>query len=425
MIEINVMLAWLLATCVFLGIGHIVRWVLWRENRILLMDVWLGWGCVIAFLQLWHLMLPVDWRAGSAVTSLGLAGLAFGLLTQTKRDILKRGSWYLGVGALIALWLAQHSTNQPANADTGLYHLNAVRWAKEYAIVPGLGNLHARLAFNQSYFLYVAMLDVGPFAHKSHQLASGLLILWALLRVTTSVRIAFRSGSHLHPSTLYDIILLVPVVAYTLYRGNISSPTPDVAVYILSTIMASEAIRILSVAADDERKTEAADLGTLAFLACLGITIKLSLVAVALALCGVILMYIHRKEGMKPTLRFVRIGLVAGVVLLTPWIARGYVLSGYPAYPVKLGRLNVDWCVPASNIERNQYLIRSWALSCGDTISETLVGSRRGYWLWLMKTVREEKGTFVVPLVLALLGWGCYLVVKDQGLERSSSSCGS
>ena len=226
MIEFKVVLAWSLLTGVFLGIGNITKVLLWNHKQFGMMDLWLGWGVTIVFLQIWHLMVPVDWRAGVVITSFGLAGLCYGLLRCELISQINKVPWYLAVGGMIAFWLALHSTNQPGNCDSGLYHLNSVRWAKEYAIVPGLGNLHARLAFNQSYFLYVTLLDVGDFAHKSHQLASGLLVLWLLLRGVNAIRVAAQEKRRLQGWVIYDLVMIVPVLIYAINSGNISSPSP-------------------------------------------------------------------------------------------------------------------------------------------------------------------------------------------------------
>ncbi|MEE9372684.1 MAG: hypothetical protein V3V00_06485 [Saprospiraceae bacterium] len=45
------------------------------------------------------------------------------------------------------------------NYDTGLYHTQFIMWIKEYVVIPGLGNLHGRFAFNSLYFPINAMFS--------------------------------------------------------------------------------------------------------------------------------------------------------------------------------------------------------------------------------------------------------------------------
>src|SRR4029079_17401394 len=63
---------------------------------------------------------------------------------------------------LFANGLAQLSLLKPEYHDFGNYHLATIRWLTAQPIVPGLGNLHFRLGFNQSYFLYPAQLIAKP-----------------------------------------------------------------------------------------------------------------------------------------------------------------------------------------------------------------------------------------------------------------------
>ena len=134
------------------------------------------------FLQVWHIFAPVDWRALALVCAGGFAGL-HAHRKEISCCILERPRKALRLVVMLlvtAAWLSNHTVMQPYVRDSGLYHLTAIRWCAEYPVVPGLGNLHGRLAFNNSFFLYAAMLDVGPFIGKSHQLASGLLMLFAV-----------------------------------------------------------------------------------------------------------------------------------------------------------------------------------------------------------------------------------------------------
>ncbi|EMO63800.1 hypothetical protein LEP1GSC133_1179, partial [Leptospira borgpetersenii serovar Pomona str. 200901868] len=36
----------------------------------------------------------------------------------------------------------------PFAYDSGLYHIQSIKWIQEYSVVPGLANLHGRFGFN-------------------------------------------------------------------------------------------------------------------------------------------------------------------------------------------------------------------------------------------------------------------------------------
>ena len=334
---------------------------------------------------------------------IGLVGLCIGSVRNRAVFTFSNMAWVLIGGGLIAAWLGIHTTNQPVNVDSGLYHLNCVRWAKEYAIVPGLGNLHARLALNQSYFLYSALLDVGEFAHRSHQLASGLLCLWALIRSLVSIRAAIRARDRLKANVIYDITMIGPVV-YEIVNGmNISSPSPDICVFLLGTTVASELIRVLDATACEEREYKEKALPVI-LLAVLGVTVKISFAATAATVFAVVLVYGRLHVGRRMVLPLFGMGALWSAFILAPWVGRGIILSGYVAFPLAVLPLPVDWRMPVDMAHRCYGLIRMWALTCGGKIPAEYMGSAKGYWLWLMYVLRTQKPTIIVPVSLAILG---------------------
>ena len=154
-----------------------------------ILSFWSGWAFAILILQIWHLWLKIDVWAFAVIVALGTAGLLWNKrdLWQVMRAGLMQNSWLAIIVLLLALWIANRALGPLQNGDTGLYHMGAVIWAASYPIVPGLGNLHERLAFNSTFFLYAAMLGVGPWAEKSHYLANGLPLLVLLAQFILSL----------------------------------------------------------------------------------------------------------------------------------------------------------------------------------------------------------------------------------------------
>lgn len=54
--------------------------------------------------------------------------------------------------AVLVLLMAYGTSRGYMHVDTGLYHAQAIRWIEEYGVVPGLGNLHSRFAYNSAAF---------------------------------------------------------------------------------------------------------------------------------------------------------------------------------------------------------------------------------------------------------------------------------
>ena len=176
---------WLVMAVVYSGIGLLFRGVFISRPvaaRDMILAPWLGWCLALAALQIWHLFLPVDWKPLLLIAVVGTAGILCHAraLAKAMRDALKQRPGLVTALLLAAFWLANHTAIQHTIYDSGFYHLSAIEWIQSYSVVPGIGNLSKMLGFNDAYFLYVALMDVGPFAFKVHHLAGSFLIFLLL-----------------------------------------------------------------------------------------------------------------------------------------------------------------------------------------------------------------------------------------------------
>jgi hypothetical protein len=165
------------------------------------LTVWLGFCVVVASLEAVHLFVPIDWKVTVAVALIG----ALGQRLRAKFARLKESSPptevepAIGLSSLVVNAIKTYpllsivglsvivswcllAMQPPSMFDSGLYHFGSIRWLNEYAIVPGLGNLHWRLALNQSYFGFLALLNIAPY--WGHGYAAGGLFLLVLTAFT-------------------------------------------------------------------------------------------------------------------------------------------------------------------------------------------------------------------------------------------------
>src|SRR5262245_30868595 len=273
----------------FFGLGLIVRRLLGfpiQSNSSWPALFFLGWGASVVFLQLWHLFHRVDWLALLSLALMGSAGILW------SADELRIGFsefWHRGktaevysafVALLAIVWMSNQAIGPPTNYDTGLYHLSAIRWNATYPIVPGLGNLHEPLAFNNSSFLYLAMLDSGPWKTMSRHVGNGLLILVLLAQILLSL----PKACHLsRPSWLrhfFLILFLLPTLSIAHFDA--SSGSTDVAIFVLAVFITTQLLTLffaLSDASYDDRFL----VFSICFLSAVGVTAKLSFLAFGFA----------------------------------------------------------------------------------------------------------------------------------------------
>src|SRR5437763_10822503 len=246
----SVLFAWSGLCLIFIGLGLFIRRSLGLTIQgagSVLTAFWIGWAFAILFLQLWHFHFKVDWRVLIVLTAGGTAGLLWHWndLWHTITTRFPQKCAFCFVLLLLAIWLANRAIGPATHFDSGLYHFASMRWAASYPIVPGLGNLHYRIAFNSSYFLYVAMLDIGPWAQKSHHLANGLLLLVLL---TQSLLSGFKLVNRSEQLQVYDFfdIMILPPVLNEAFGVNVSSPSPDLPIFVLGVVASRQLLVLLA-----------------------------------------------------------------------------------------------------------------------------------------------------------------------------------
>lgn len=131
-------------------------------------------------------------------------------------------------------------------------------------------------------------------------------------------------------------------------------------------------------------------------------TIKLNAVVLMAGLAVTALWYFRTKR------QFLIRGLVVASSILVPWIARGYLISGYPAYPSTLGGLNaLPWKTPEAQATADAGEIRSWP-----TRNEG--SSEPPFLRWLDNQM--GRGTLAAGVVVGAAALGLAFIAFRKGL---------
>ncbi len=338
---------------------------------------------VVILLSLW---LIIDRKSSWAIYR---SCLFYGLqephtwewIRRSRRAFIRTAAM-AAIVSLAGLYTAGFSTGYETGYDTDLYHAQSVQWAKKYAAVPGLGNIHLRLAFNNASFLTAAFFDVYRFKNKSYHVFNSFLF------VVVAGMLFYRLVNLLLGEFCLTNTFSAVVLFYLLhYTHTVNSLSPDVTVTLLTISLAVLFLDIL-----DQRKTELLPHGFL--LICFGITVKLSMVP--FILLPVFTGFHFLKNGKRVTshpIVFTGTGMlryaVPGSLILVPWIIRGIILSGYLlwAFPA-VDLLHVDWKVPKSYVTGELAWIRSWAWAPGTSPPKFAAKSR---WFWLLYWTKAHR----------------------------------
>lgn len=411
---------WLLLFLFFSGIGILIRRSFGLEIKdmeALLTDFWLGWAASIVFLQIWHLFIRVDWRAFLVIVSIGICGLSVN--RKAVWHVLRKYAqinWPFYIILLIAgLWLASRAMLAPTIYDTGLYHLPSVRWITSSAIVPGLGNLSGYLAFNSSFFLYVAML-VSVLGWESYHLASGILVLTLCAQIFLSYHKLFKRNNGPAAGNIFYALLLGPVL-YLIFYINISNPTPDIPVFILGILLAAQ-LMILFEKGSSFQREDGYRMFFIAALAAVGITLKQSFFVIGTVTILLLFLAIRRRKTVKAA-PLLCLGATLAVLLF--WLIRGVILSGYIAFPFPLGSFPVEWRVPYADALNMARSVSNWARIPFAKNYDVALGNWGWFMPWAIR-VSHNSG-MAVCIIWALAGYALLLFYKLSGRHKKNPGC--
>jgi hypothetical protein len=262
-------------------------------------------------------------------------------------------------GALILLiclilFLLSSVVHHISNPDTGLYHTQYIKWIRSYSVVPGLGNIHGRFAFNSMFFVISALFTFelnGTIFYPLNGLCF-IILLAKLVSLLFRKRIRERSWK----VTLYGILILI---SFLLLIRSTNSPSPDV---ICALLIIYSFIFLLNISEKGEISSVHLVLFNLLVFSC--IAYKLSSLFI-----GLLIIPLLRKNLIKGLV----ISIVTGLIVIIPFLIRNYFLSGYLIYPFpSIDIFSVDWKIPLASVINEKSWIESWARIPGKPYAEVL-----------------------------------------------------
>ena len=199
--------------------------------------------------------------------------------------------------------------------DTGLYHIQTIKWFNEYSLIPGLANLNDRFGFNIISY-YLSNYLIYPYTENLSFISVSLFVY--TLTFFSIINLKF---DNFDKSQWLKIILLIGLA---FKRYLVPSASPDLIVFCLELIIISTLIDYIY----SQNKRDD-NLIFILLALCFVFYFKISTIIFSLLFIFV-LIYFYRDKFLEIiNYKIVLFILVPFII----WIIRGYILSGMPFYP--------------------------------------------------------------------------------------------
>jgi hypothetical protein len=345
----------------------------------------IGINTLAAFLSLF---LNLSWLAQIIFLLLGIAlGWRMGKKHAILRsiDLASVSKLLLILFLFVFLTVLENGTHVPSNPDTGIYHAQAIRWIETYPAVPGLGNLHSRLAYNSNWLVINAFFSFSFLGLRSFHVLPGAFVLIALIYFLGGAQQLLR-GKITTANVAKTIF--IPLVFYTL-GSQLSSPGTDFPASVGIWITFSVWLDSIEIKDKQHGKIELEEI-LVFFFSVYFLTVKLSTLPLLL-LSGFILIRQAFRKDFRTSLGL----LMLAVIILIPWSVRNLILSGYWIYPMPALSIfspNWDWKIPLSSVTNEQRVILAWARIPRANIDQVLAKPLME-WLkeWFLNLTRNQR----------------------------------
>lgn len=302
---------------------------------------------------------------------------------------------------LLFLVFAYGTSTGIIHYDTSLYHAQSIRWIEEYGVVPGLGNLHSRLAYNSAAFCLSALYSMAFLGGQSYHCGAGFLAFLLAL-----VCMEAWTKERIKRPQLSDFARLTAIYYLLIIFDEMVSPASD---YFMVLLVFFIVIRWLDLIERGERLY--LPYALLCVLGVVVLTVKLSGVLILLLTLKPAFMMIKEKRVKEI---FLFLGL--GILTVLPFLVRNVILSGWLVYPfTALDLFSFNFKIPKGMAEYDAKEIQVWGRGFSDVERYGEAVSA-----WLPEWIGGLDGTNKIFLMMALGGvlllifLAIYAIVKKK-----------
>ena len=251
-----------------------------------------------------------------------------------KRNVIEK----IFISVCILLFLLLGSL-KAENADTGIYHIQIIKWFNEYGAVPGLANLFPRYGLGSNWFNLISIFKFPSLTHQNYIWLNTSLVIWFFIWLLNNWKFHYQNaGTNIYHkifSHLYLAIIIFFLFEWELFRDAANSTNYD---FIVTAITLVIILYLLEMSTHPRKNKPFSLIFIIATLSM--IPFKLS-GGFALLL---VLFYIFQFKEIK----YWVFTVVCFIIIMLPLLIKNYIVSGYPLFPLSFSFSSPDWQVPQS-----------------------------------------------------------------------------
>lgn len=336
MLTLFVLILW--SSGIFYLIGNSTNSILFKETLTPNQKILSGMAIHYGVMGIIQLFTPINLYWNLLITPL--------LIILNKKHFKFVSNYYILslIGLTAFLLPLMHTVNHAY--DHYLYHDQIMGWFNEYKLIPGLGNIHGRFAFNNSLFVINSSFQLN---HESN---------WYIVNIIFLILFILEVKSWLFSPkfTLTQKSALLGLSASVLFYSKtyISSVSPDFQVLIIVLFAWFPFLTI---------EKEKLPIKFLVSILLFSITVKLNMAPFSVLLILYLLYSQLPITTHKENIKTLSIPIFIGLV----WILRSMILSGQPLYPLPALYLSAtEHAVSKTQVEYEKVCVTGWAQSPGD-----------------------------------------------------------
>ncbi len=275
------------------------------------------------------------------------------------------------------------------------YHQPAVKWINNYSVVPGLGNLHNRLAYNPHWFLFSALLNYNDY---NFHFISGLIMLFAIFWGLTGLNKLFQKRFNI--TNIIKALSLLPMLLLFSNPNVNHAFSTDLATFFIVYFILYYAVKLLV----EKKKDNKVLIFMLVNFSFFVLTIKLSSLFIVIAPLYFLYLFLKRSDIKLKSISFVAVSFI---IIIMPFLIRNIILSGYLVFPFPmLDFFNFDWKMPYNAVVDLKNFIGLWAKWQGGGYLEV---ANNDFWFWFIPWIKVNwKTRELLLLVISIITYVFY-----------------